>query len=90
MKGCNTDNMDNMEYQQDMFTYASNGDGTARGNHSPLSNTTALYDHCITVLLRILGIQVQDIFLFHVRLIIKQTLVFIRHIMYLRGRILIC
>ena len=31
-----------------MFTYASNGDGTAHGKQSPLSNTSIVYDNCIT------------------------------------------
>ena len=45
MQGGSTDTM---EYQQDMFTYALHGDGTAHDNQSPLSNTSISHDHCIT------------------------------------------
>ena len=34
---------DNMEYQQDLFTYALNCDGSAHGKQSPLPNTSIVY-----------------------------------------------
>ena len=48
LAGMQCGNTDNMEYQQDMFTYALNGDGTAYGKKAPLSNTSVVYDYSIT------------------------------------------